>query len=134
MVGIYKITNITNMKCYIGQSVDIDHRIKVHKFKLSKGYYGDSHFQRAYNKDPNSFKFEIIEECKIDQLDDREIYWIDFYRAYDKGFGYNNTLGGKSIRGYKFTNEQKQKLGDSLRGKPFSYSHKESLSKSMRVS
>jgi len=29
--GIYKITNLTNQKCYIGQSVRIEKRWKDHK-------------------------------------------------------------------------------------------------------
>ena len=31
MIGIYKITNKINQKCYIGKSINIEHRFKKHK-------------------------------------------------------------------------------------------------------
>lgn len=31
--GIYKITNLINGKVYIGQSIDIERRIKDHQYK-----------------------------------------------------------------------------------------------------
>jgi len=38
------------------------------------------------------FKIEKIEECGIDILNEREIYWIDYYHSYHNG--YNATKGG----------------------------------------
>jgi hypothetical protein len=34
-----------------------------------------------------NFTFELVEECTRDQLDEREDYWQDFYKA--KEFGYS---------------------------------------------
>lgn len=34
-----------------------------------------------------NFSFEIIEECPREQLNDREDYWQDFFKA--KEFGYS---------------------------------------------
>lgn len=39
-----------------------------------------------------NFAFEVIEECERNQLNNREIYWIDFYKAQE--YGYNMTRGG----------------------------------------
>lgn len=41
----------------------------------------------------NNFDFEIIEECPKEELNEREIYWIDYYNTYF-GEGYNCTIGG----------------------------------------
>ena len=34
--GIYLIKNIKNNKCYVGQSEDLEKRIKEHKYLMSK--------------------------------------------------------------------------------------------------
>ena len=36
---------------------------------------------------PESFTFEVLEECAADELNERERYWIEYYHAKD--FGYN---------------------------------------------
>ena len=46
----------------------------------------------------DAFTYEILEECTLEQLDEREIYWIAFYNTY-KGFGYNCNEGGGSSQG-----------------------------------
>lgn len=38
------------------------------------------------------FHIEIIEECDLKDLEEREIYWIQFYQSFKNG--YNATLGG----------------------------------------
>ncbi len=43
----------------------------------------------------NNFEFKIIEECREELLNEREIYWIEFYKSYDLRFGYNLTHGGE---------------------------------------
>lgn len=40
----------------------------------------------------HNFTFEILEEVPKTQLNEREIYWIDFYKTKD--FGLNSTNGG----------------------------------------
>ena len=39
-----------------------------------------------------NFTIEEIENCLSEQSNEREIYWIDFYKTYQNG--YNATLGG----------------------------------------
>ena len=98
--GIYKITNTINNKCYIGQSIDIEKRFRQHKnnYDNSNELSYDAHFYRAIRKHGiDNFKFEIIEECEQDRLDEREIFWIDYYDSFYNG--YNSTLGGdKGLR------------------------------------
>ena len=47
---------------------------------------------RKYGLD--NFIFEVIEECDKNRLNEREIYWINYYNSYYDG--YNETLGGEN--------------------------------------
>ena len=63
MIGIYKITNIINGKCYIGQSTDLAQRIRKHIKTLLKGTNRNEHLQNAYKKyGTGNFIIEIIEK------------------------------------------------------------------------
>lgn len=96
MVGIYKITNTINGKCYIGQSRDIYARWKKHLYAYKNS--PDYKLYRAFKKyGISKFIFEIIEECEIDKLNEREIYWISQYNSFNNG--YNMTLGGEAFNG-----------------------------------
>lgn len=89
MIGIYKITNQLNGKVYIGQSINIEQRWKQHKAETRR----TAPLYLAFDKyGIDNFDFSVIEECPIEELDDREIYWISYYDSYNKG--YNATLGG----------------------------------------
>lgn len=94
MIGIYKITNQINGKCYIGQSIDIEKRWKQHISDAKNSNRKKCpYFHKALIKyGIENFKFEILEECLIDKLNEREIYWIKFYNSYENG--YNLTPGG----------------------------------------
>lgn len=101
MVGIYKITNLVNNKCYIGQSINIFNRWKEHQ-RIAK-LQDDSRYNypiylamRKYGLE--NFDFEIIEECSEEELNERESYWIKFYNSFEDG--YNVTLGGDGTRKY----------------------------------
>lgn len=103
MVGIYKITNTLNNKCYIGQSVDIENRWKQHMLasrSLTEG--GDNYsIHKAIRKyGIENFIFEIIELTSIEELNNKEKYWIDYYDSYNNG--YNETLGGEGKVNYNY--------------------------------
>lgn len=83
MIGIYKITSPSG-KIYIGQSIDIEKRF--------------SHYQKLYNCKSqtklyrsflkygvNKHNFEILEECKILELNDKERYYQDLYSVLKTG-------------------------------------------------
>lgn len=87
--SIYKITNLLNGKIYIGQSINPENRWKQHQ-------YSDSIIGNAIRKyGIENFSFEIIED-NIENYNEREIFWINFYNSDNKKFGYNLTSGGEN--------------------------------------
>lgn len=93
--GIYKITNLINNKCYIGQSVDIKTRWRHHKNNYNKENnqsYNFSFYRAIRKYGLENFKFEVLEECDQKDLNERELHWISYYDSYHNG--YNETLGG----------------------------------------
>ena len=55
-----------------------------------------------------ALSFFVIEECGLDIINEREVYWIEFYDSLNSG--YNLREGGNGIRGYKHTEEEIQKM------------------------
>lgn len=95
MIGIYKITNKLNNKCYIGQSIDIERRWKEHIASIKSKKQNQIYLAfRKYGL--TNFSFEIIELCEEQDLDEKEMYWIKYYDSYNNG--YNMTIGGEGKR------------------------------------
>lgn len=94
MTGIYKITNKISGKIYIGQAYDITRRLSVHKRGGNQDNQAIDKAIVKYGQD--NFLYEIIEECSVDELNEREIYWIAHFNSYRKG--YNSTTGGQGAQ------------------------------------
>jgi len=110
MVGIYKITNIINNKMYIGQSINMESRFKSHINSLKKNNHHNRHLQFAFNKyGENNFKFEIIIECNINELDDNEIKLIHELNSVIDG--YNLDYGGQNHR--VFSKKTRKRMSDA---------------------
>lgn len=95
MTGIYKYTNNLNGLVYIGQAKNLQRRKYAHssayKNPSASEYNNQLHTaMRKYGIE--NFTFEVVEQCKIEELNEREKYWIAFYNSYKKG--YNGTEGG----------------------------------------
>ena len=87
--GIYKITNQENQMCYVGQAVNIADRWKQH---IKRGLGAETPtknklYPAMAEFGVENFTFEIIEECEKAQLNDREDYWQEYFKA--KEFGYS---------------------------------------------
>ena len=83
--GIYKITNLINGKVYIGQASDIYTRWTNHKnasLRKDKKEYKYPLYRAFRKYGIENFKFEIIEECSEEELNEKEIYYIDFYNTF----------------------------------------------------
>lgn len=90
--GIYKITNLTNNMSYIGQAKDIYERYYNHHIydylRLDYDLY------KAMREDGfDNFTIEVLELCPVELLDEKEIYWIQYYDTFNNG--YNMTKGGQ---------------------------------------
>lgn len=97
---IYQIKNVITNKLYIGQTKDYYSRIRSHLYFLRRGISDCKKLQYSFNKHgEDAFEFSIIEMCPEDELDDREIYWIEKLDTVDNG--YNLCYGGGGLRGYK---------------------------------
>lgn len=99
MTGIYKITNQINGKAYIGQSVNIGKRWTAHRgkpFEVGCDEYETPLYRAIRKYGLDNFSFEVLEECKVDQLNAREKYWIGYYDTFFSG--YNQGIGGNTKR------------------------------------
>lgn len=98
MTGIYAITCTATGEKYIGQSVAIKRRWATHKRELKNGIHYNQHLQRTYNKyGPDSFIYEILEQCPSEKLNEREQFYIKLFDTHNHGFNQDN--GGCNISG-----------------------------------
>lgn len=63
---------------------------------------------RKYGLD--SFDVEILEEIPVEKLDEREQFWLDHYRSYEKRIGYNICREAGTTRGRRHTPESIEKI------------------------
>lgn len=122
---IYKIENMINNKVYIGQTI---HKIKS-RYR--------THLRCAINKKPHplynsmnhygidSFKLSEVEHCNsMEELNLREIHWMEFFNSQDRKFGYNLNSGG--FNGLP-CEETKRKLSIANKGKKLTEEHKRKI-------
>ena len=115
LCGIYKITCVVNGKCYIGQSVDIRGRLYHHKGDLERNKHRNKYLQRLYNKyGKDNMTFEIVELCSIDELDDKEKYWIAYYGGVESKMNCNWESGGHANK--RYSKELRQRQSESHKG------------------
>lgn len=84
--GIYKITNLKNGKVYVGQSKNIYSRRKQHFTELFHGKHPNKAMQKDFKTDWRYFRWDSIERCPLDKLNEREKYWIDKLNTIEKGY------------------------------------------------
>ena len=132
---IYKIKNNINEKVYIGQTVKkMETRWKEHKRNLNYRNNGNEKFKKSklyssMNKyGIENFSIEIIEFVDTrEKMNEREIFWINFYDSFNKGL--NLTLGGESgCLGYKHTKEAKKMISENSKKRKMSEEAKKRIS------
>jgi group I intron endonuclease len=110
---IYKSTNKITGKIYIGQTTkSLEKRIKGHikESKIDK----NRPFLLSINKyGVDNFTFEVIDTTNnLDELNNKEIYWINFYNSVSPN-GYNVTGGGQGKKMVS-TNELGKRISKGL--------------------
>jgi len=91
VIGIYCITQRTSGKVYVGQSIDVHKRISRHKNPKRKNHHAIGLAILKYGVE--EFDFEVIETCRRDDLNIREVYWINTLGTMSP-YGYNLNGGG----------------------------------------
>ena len=112
ITGIYKITSPSN-KIYVGQSINIERRFKEYQIYKASISIGSKLFKSFQKYGVENHRFEIIEECTLEQLNEQEIYWGHRFNTLGKN-GLNLRLGNaKGI----CSEETKKKIGKGNKGK-----------------
>jgi len=116
--GIYCIRNIVNNKIYIGSTVDFDKRWQDHKRKALGSYHKNKHLQSAILKyGIDNFNFEILEFVSTDKLFEREQFYLDTFKPFDK-VGYNKAIksgGGLLVDRSVFIGKNNPMFGKSAK-------------------
>jgi group I intron endonuclease len=107
ITGIYKITSPSN-KTYIGQSINIHLRWERDYYTLQC-----KNQPKLYNSlkkyGPENHKFDILEECLIEQLNKRERYWQDKYNVLSES-GLNLILTSTNDKSGKHSHDTINKM------------------------
>ena len=102
---IYKVINIKNNKIYIGQTTKtLEERIYYHYYRADHSLdIIHTHFINAIRKyGKENFKWEQIDSADSrEELDNKEIYWIQYYNSIENG--YNIQAGGNNYDTDKFS-------------------------------
>lgn len=128
MIGIYKITSPSN-KVYIGQSINIDRRFKNYKsISQTKGQVMLHNSFKKYGVENHIF--EVVEECSIELLNERERHYQELYDVLNGGLNCLLTSTSDSIKVY--STESIEKIRQGNLGKEISEDVRKRTSETMK--
>lgn len=125
--GIYYIKNVVNSKVYVGQSVDIDQRMRQHLHKCYTNNSDNGHLynaMRSYGID--NFEWDILELCDRSILNAKEAFWIKELDSTNREKGYN-ALSFDDRLNVVMPDDTKDKISKALNGKAKSEDHKANM-------
>lgn len=122
-IGIYKITS-PNKKIYIGQSWDIERRWKKYRILNCKSQLKLYASFLKYGVDKH--KFEILQLCDKEQLNELEKYYVDLFQTFNSKYGLNLQDGGGASA--LISDETRKKMSLVHTGKKLSEETKRKLS------
>lgn len=112
--GVYKIISSSTGKIYIGSSINLFSRKQKHLNDLKLNRHSNKIIQRIYNKNGmKDFVFSKIEYCSEKDLIEREQYYIEYFRSYDKKIGMNILRFAGSALGLVMSEDAKSKISKS---------------------
>ena len=115
--GVYVIT--INDTYYVGESVDVMRRKTAHIGCLRRKEHRNWKLQEAYNIH-QEFHHKVLEHCPVEQLGERQTYWIDKYDSFHNG--YNLTRQTNELRP-----ETREKQSRVQMGKVISQEQREAI-------
>ena len=109
---IYAIYNKETETYYIGQTIhELNKRWKEHIYQSIKMNPAPLYkSMRKYGLD--KFNIKVLEECPIDNLDEKETYWINEHNSYSKGYNQTTGAGGQ----YKISEDVKDRISETMSG------------------
>jgi group I intron endonuclease len=120
---IYKLTNTLNNKIYIGLTTETisercRKRIAEAKYRESR----NSYILNAIRKHGSEvFKVEQLDTANtLEELQQKEIFYIQQYNSTNRNIGYNLTKGGEGNLGLKMSDETKEKIRQRRLGNKWS--------------
>lgn len=139
-IGVYWIKNKITNKVYIGSASSTYkfraksgflNRFRTHFYTLEENRHRNIILQNSWNKHGYlNFEFKILEFCEKEECLNRELYYLNKFKSYDREFGYNickNPLANTKPK----TPEQILSIKKKLTGIPRSYELKEKLSRAI---
>lgn len=127
---IYLRTNRINGKKYVGQVTTKRFKARQAEWKCLKQPYAGNVINNARKKyGIDAFDFEILKECKDDELNQWEMHYIKELNT-KVPYGYNMTDGGNSVCSH--SEETRKKISDAHKGIKFSEEHKRHISESKK--
>ena len=123
---IYCYTNLVNNKKYVGQTDNLDRRIREHKscsFNLKSVNYNDKIHQAIRKYGLENFSIEVLEILSnktYDEVNDREGYWIKEKKSLISQHGYNVLDMGRNAWRSFLSQENVKEIKDLIkRGVPY---------------
>ncbi len=116
--AVYLITNTVNGKVYVGQTVNLYKRRDRHRRSCLTECSDRRPLVAAFRKYGfHNFSFSILETPLVVDLTEREQFWMNFYRSYERDKGYNAAPAAGSCLGVKHSAETKAKVALASRGR-----------------
>ena len=116
--GIYKITNLTNGKVYIGQTRDL-HRRAIDYMRIQDPLYpikGRQIELAIRNYGIENFTFEVLKFCDFYELSKWEEYYAMKYKSLDPVYGYNTNPTFVTSRPLDIDPKVREKMSKSHTG------------------
>lgn len=119
---VYKIVCVVNNKLYIGQTTKtLKERLNKHLASSREERTKNVKFYRAIRKyGEDKFKIFLIEEVgSQEELDERELYWINHYDSVENGYNTKATkgkCGGDTLSDHWNKEEISRKIRESKLG------------------
>jgi hypothetical protein len=124
---VYMFINNVTKKVYIGKTLSsYISRYNEHKYnaftKKVKSYFYDSLRKHGWENFSKVIIFQtdlntINNKDEIDKIIcKKEEELIHLFKSNENNFGYNLTIGGEGISGYKFSEESKKKMSEMRKG------------------